>query len=264
MSTLGSIAVLAALVGQAPAGEVAAAKAAERLELMKKSLAVYEVSMLGEREVKLHLEKEPVLRFTNPVGGSKDGTVFLWRDGEERPRVAVQVYWDPSETWLQEFSSLAAAPVVAKAPGMSDWSPSKAGVRYEPLPDASRPAETPEKRLRQMRAIAEEFTTNHYYKRRTWNKLRLLTKPFARYGKEGSSVLDGCLFCFAHGTDPEVLLLVEADQTKDGSAWQFAFAPMTTFAVNASWKGKEVWSLPGRGDVIGNPRETFHVRPFEP
>lgn len=264
MHFLGILPLLAASLAQAPQAAGEAGKAAERLELMKKSLAVYDITVQGEREVKLHLEKEPVLRFTNPVGGSKDGTVFLWRDADDRPQVAVQVFWDASETWLQEFSSLATAPVVAKADGVSDWSPSKAGVVYKPVPETPPPAETPEKRLRQMRAIAEGFSANHYYKRRTWNKLRLLTKPFARYGKQGSSVLDGSLFCFAHGTDPEVLLMVESHQDKDGPAWRFAFAPMTTFAVNASWKGNEVWSLPGRGDVVGSPRETFHVRQFDP
>ena len=42
-----------------------------------------------------------------------------------------------------------------------------------------------------MRAVAEGFSAEHLYKGRTWNKLRMLTKPFARYGKLGSDVQDG-------------------------------------------------------------------------
>jgi hypothetical protein len=37
----------------------------------------------------------------------------------------------------------------------------------------------------------------------------LLTKPLARYGAKGAEAQDGGLFCFVHGTDPEVLLMLE-------------------------------------------------------
>ena len=75
-----------------------------------------------------------------------------------------------------------------------------------------------------MRELADGFSAEHFYKGRTWNKLRLLTKPFARYGKPGTDVQDGALFCFAHGTNPEVLLTLESRPGKDGLEWQYAFA----------------------------------------
>jgi hypothetical protein len=250
------------LLGQAqpPAGDTFADSKA-RLEFMKKSLAIYEVRALDDRGTKFRLQAEPVLRFTNPVGGSKDGAVFLWLDERGRPTVAVQIYSNPRQVWLEEFSSLSTSPLIAKSPEEGDWSPTKGGVFFKPVPDVPKPAETPLRRLRQMHSMAEGFSAEHVYKAKTRNKLRLLTKPFARYGMQRSVVQDGALFCFAHGTDPEVLLMLEARPAKDGPEWQYAFAPMTSFAVNSSWKGKEVWSMPGQANGSArDPNNTFHVR----
>jgi hypothetical protein len=250
------------LLGQAPAPDgdaLAGAKA--RLEFMKKSLSSYNINTIDDRGARFRLRAEPVLRFTNPVGGSKDGAVFLWLGEGDRPAVAVQIYSNPQQIWLEEFSSLSTGPLVAKSAAGRDWRPSTGGVSYKPVPDAPKPAETPERRLRQMRTMAGDFSAEHIYKAVTRNQLRLLTKPFARYGKPDLDAQDGALFCFAHGTDPEVLLMLESRPGKDGPEWQYAFAPMTTFAVSASWKGKEIWSLPAQANGSArDPSNTFNVR----
>jgi hypothetical protein len=252
--------LLLGLPGQAPAGDTPAELKA-RLEFMKKSMARHEISAVGDRTNKLRFQAEPVLRFTNPVGGSRDGAMFVWLGEGDRPVVAAQILWTPEQVWMEEFSSLSTSPLIANTNDGRVWNPSKAGVIFKPVPDAPKPADTAERRLRQMRELADGFSTEHFYKGRTWNKLRLLTKPFARYGKPGSDVQDGALFCFAHGTDPEVLLTLESRPGKDGLEWQYAFAPMTTFATNGSWKGKEVWSLPARySGEADDPSSTFHQR----
>lgn len=262
MKCLLCVPLLLGLLGQAPrpAGDSPADLKA-RLEFMKKSMARHDIHAIDDRATKFRFQAEPVLRFTNPVGGSRDGAMFVWLSEGNRPVVAAQMLWNPQQVWVEEFSSLSANPLFAKSPDGRDWSPSKGGVSFKPVPEAPKPAETAERRLRQMRELAESFSAEHFYYGRVWNKLRLLTKPFARYGKPGSDVQDGALFCFSHGTDPEVLLMLESRPGKDGPEWQFAFAPMTTFAINAFWKGKEVWSLPPRaGGSAEDPRSTFHQR----
>jgi hypothetical protein len=74
-------------------------------------------------------------------------------------------------------------------------------------------------------------------------------------------VEDGALFCFALGTDPEALLMLESRPGKDGPEWQFAFAPMTGFALNAFWKGTKIWTKPAEGNGSArSPSNTFHIR----
>jgi hypothetical protein len=56
-------------------------------------------------------------------------------------------------------------------------------------------------------------------------------------------------------------LMLESRPGKDGPQWQFAFAPMTGFALNASWKGERIWSKPAEGNGSArNPSNTFHIR----
>jgi hypothetical protein len=243
-----------------PAGDSAADSKA-RLEFMKNVLASIDLRELDEQATKCRLQAEPVLRFTNPVGGSRDGGMFVWLGEADRPVAACQVLWNPQQVWTQEFSSLSTRPLIATSADGRAWKPGKGGIAFKPMPDAAKPFETPERRLRQMRELAEGFSAEHFYRSRTWNKLRLLAKPFVRYGKPGSEIEDGALFGFAHGTDPEVLLLLEARRGQSGAEWQYALAPMTGYTVNVFWQGKEIWNRrAGAGGPARDPGNTFHAR----
>src|SRR5712691_11860730 len=90
-------AILVVLLALAPVGQKQAsepvsseddkAAAAERLEFMKRSAAVYKIT-LGERKTELKLVAEPVLRWTNPVSKVPDGGLFVWVGAEGRPELA--------------------------------------------------------------------------------------------------------------------------------------------------------------------------------
>ncbi len=249
MSGVFCVPLLLGLVSQAPTPAAdRATDSKARLEFMKKSMTTHDVHALGDRRTRFRLLAEPVLRFTNPVGGSRDGALFLWLDDADRPAVATQILWNPQQIWVQEFSSLFTSPLIAKSADGRVWNPSRGGTSFKPVPDAAKPADTAERRLGQMRQLAEGFSAEHFYRGRTWNQLRLLTKPLARFGKPGSDVQDGALFCFALATDPEVLLMLESRLGKDGPEWQFAFAPMTGFAINTFWKGKAIWTKPAEAN----------------
>jgi hypothetical protein len=262
MNGLCCMSLLLGFMNQAPtpSGDTPAELKA-RLEFMKTSMTTHDVHALDDRGTRFRLLPDPVLRFTNPVGGSKDGALFLWLDEAGRPAVASQILWNPQQIWAQEFSSLSPTPLIARSADGRVWNPSRGGVSFKPVPEAAKPADTAERRLRQMRQLAEGFSAEHFYRGRTWDQLRLLTKPFARYGKPGSDIEDGALFCFAHGTDPEALLMLESRPGRDGPEWQYAFAPMTGFAINAFWKGKPIWTKPAEGNGSArNPSNTFHIR----
>jgi hypothetical protein len=212
-----AVALIAAFLGQAqPQNPEKATISKRRLEFMTKTLASYDAQLSEPLKPAPRLNADPVIRFTNPVGGLKDGAVFLWLDEGERPTVACQFYLSAEATWYQELSSLATHTLTLRSVEDGEWSPSKGGVEFKPIPDAPVPAATADQRLRQMRSLAGEFTAKHWYRRKIWNQIRLLSKPLARYGKLGSEALDGALFCFTHGTDPEVLLMIEERAGKRG------------------------------------------------
>lgn len=239
---------------------------AVRLAFMKKSIEIFSMRPAEGPVTPYRLQPDPVLRFTNPVGGSKDGAIFLWLDDGGRPRVVNQVFRRAEGDWWQEFCSLSTEPLIASSDLVRSWAPSTAGITFAAVPGAPKPGATAEQRLVQMRALARDFSADDFFKNKTWSALRLLPKPLARYGKAGSDVIDGAVFAFVIATDPEVLLVMEArtGTGTDSPSWQFAFAPMTSFAVKASYKGRSVWELPTRFGVAKNRDATFHMRPLPP
>ena len=214
-----------------------------RLEFMKSSMTTHEVRR--STTVAPSFGSCPIRSSASPTRSATRRTApfpLARRSGSSRRRVP-----DPVESPADLAAGILVAlpePFDRQISRRARLEPSRGGVSFKPVPDAPRPADTAERRLRQMRQLAEGFSAEHHYRGTTWNQLRMLIKPFARYGKPGSDVQDGALFCFAHGTDPEALLMLESRPGKDGPEWQYAFAPMTGFAINAFWKGKEVWSMP--------------------
>jgi hypothetical protein len=216
-----------------------AGDAATRLDFMKKSVSVYTLRKVDDRAVTYRVQNEPVLRFTNPVGTVRDGTIFLWLGADERPAAAVQVFLGDNGLWYQAFSSLSTTALASTG----IWNPAQPGVVFKPIPGAPKPANTAEQRSRQMRELTKAFGAEMNLDLKTWHNLRLLSKPLARYGKPNSDVIDGGLFAFVLTTDPEVYLLLEARSGKDGPEWQYAFAPEASSPIRCSWKGSNVWQF---------------------
>ena len=101
------------------------------------------------------------------------------------------------------------------------------------------------------------------FKAKGWSDLRLLPTPIARYGETGTKLVDGALFAFVIGTDPEVFLFLEARPGEDGPEWQYALAPMTVYALKATYRGKAVWELPDR-EPCWDPSKPFYDCMYRP
>jgi hypothetical protein len=273
---------------KAPPDAPAASKRAERLDFMKKSVAVYELTLGGERRsegepaaaqetkplaTKARLETEPVLRWSDIEGGD-DGTLFLWT-AAGRPVAAAQAFSvNRGKLWLHEFQSLSLGPFSLEREGRKTWTPAKAGIEFRAMPDAPTPAKTAAQRLSQMHAMARLFTASDDYGNagNIW-QLRLLSRPVYRYPmsdsqpsesqEAGGEVLDGALFAFVVGTDPEMLLLFEARREAGNAAWQYALAPMTAFSLKASLSDKAVWSR-SFGAPPPNPQAPFFGLEYRP
>jgi hypothetical protein len=262
MTALPSIALALGLLTQAPPTGDGKDERAARLEFLKSSLAIYDVHPAGDPSKKYRLQADPVLRFTNPVGVSQDGAIFFWLGEDGRPEVAIQAFLQRGGAWIHDFSSLSTVPVVAEARQGPVWYPARGGVEPKPVPEAPKPADSAEARLRQMRDLAQSFAVSDNFRENGWQALRPMPNPFARYGRPATPLIDGAVFCFALGTDPEAYLILEARAGRDGPEWQYAFAPQTSYALKASWKGREVWSVPNR--LPWTASEPFFGRTYRP
>ncbi len=118
-----------------------------------------------------------------------------------------------------ELSSLSIGKLSAVRGARTVWEPSQPGIELKPLADAAPPAESAALRLVQLRSLSREFTAFHDDEGQPPEELRLLTQPIYRYENTSTDLIDGALFAFVQGTDPEVLLLIEARRDDGGEQW---------------------------------------------
>jgi hypothetical protein len=257
---------------EAPAGPTESERAAQAAKMAQKAAEGYSFTLEARGGSQLKLDPKPLLQWSNPVVGSIHGAVFVWT-GKGRPEVVASIYkwYGPTNFHLGvEFHSLAVAPLSARNEGLVVWSPRDPGIRFAPVPGAPAPADSPAARLRQMRALAAEFAASETTREGVIRELRRLTQPIYRYvGTDpADGLVDGALFAFVEGTDPEVFLLLEARRRGGGDGvveWDYALARMNSVSLRVAHKGKEVWSLPEMPwSVVFGHGEPYTVFMFDP
>lgn len=227
-------------------------------ELIDQSLGWYK--MFPSTEAEEPAKAIVALRWANNTRGSEDGTTVLYV-AAGRPLAACCIY--PWAGRLEhDFESLSRGKIVARQDGRVVWQPQEAGVAFAAIPDAPVPEEGRTQRLRQMKMLAEQFqATLLGWKTDNSDReeLRLLTKPLYRYDPKEGIVLDGAVFAFAMGTDPEVLLLIEAVREGEKSTWQYAFARRTSGQLEGRWKDRPVWQA-ARFPPQNDPKKPHFTR----
>jgi hypothetical protein len=207
------------------------------------------------------MKPQPVLRWLNPTRGQKgEPTLILWTDAG-RPEALASVYpWGTNLTY--ECCSLARGEgLVAKEGSLTVWSPSIPGVTFHDIPDSPTPAEIAAARLQQAKALAERFKValvSANGDRESREELRLLPKPIYRYELNLAKaahpdLIDGVMFAFVQGTDPEAVLLIEAVRRGDRIGWQYAFARATGYSVEARLGSTVVWSASSYTNEVRSP-----------
>lgn len=252
--------------GQEPVG-AQKGKSASRLDEMNaivRSITLFRDDPGARRSVELRAE--PLHRWTDPTRELFDGVLWAW-GGTGRPvaLTSIEHYQGTNamRDWSVEMLSLAPVPLDAETRGPSPdrgptfhWTPPPSGLEMKPLPGAPRPAATEPARLRQVREIAARFTAEEVNRRVTDRRyvLRLLPRPIYRYSDPAASLLDGAFFLFVNGTNPEILLLIEARGEGPLAAWSYGAARLCRAAPEVFLDGRQVWSqpyatAPGPGDA---------------
>jgi hypothetical protein len=212
----------------------------------KETAAKYELKTAGDHPRQLKLHEESLLRWTNPLGANKaHGELFLWSDrGRPAAVLSMYEYADPAGVVHEhhEWCSLALTPI--RASGPKEWSPAVAGIELKPLPEAPPAADTPIRRLQQMRELGAGFIAEKTTRQNETRTLRLLNQPMYRYEAGDPEIVDGVLFALVEATDPEIFLCLEARLVDGKPAWHYGLVRMTSVRVAASYQGQKVWEGP--------------------
>lgn len=222
-------------------------RAADSRETVAAIAEGYQLFKSDDR-ARLSMEPEPVLRWPNQTRDTEDGATFLWTL-EGRPEVMADV-WIRGGVPTHAFHSFSRSKLIAVRNGQTVWHPEKPGVEFTEFADAPPPDDSAAKRLVQMKALARRFTCR-IKGRRDGEELRLLPRPLYRYQTKASDLLDGALFTFVQGTDPEVMLLLEAVNRAGQATWEYALTRDSGVALEADLDGKRIWEVPGTAGAPG-------------
>ncbi len=215
------------------------------------------------------LRGEPLHRWNDPTRVFSDASLWAWgKAGRPVAVVALELYpnveivGQTDEAWSFEFVSLSTEPfgvdggqdfdrhysdMPRPAPdGHIHWSPTKPGVVFHAMPAAPAPAATPNVRLVQMKDFVKRFSAHEYYGAGDQRiELRPMPRPIERYADPDRGIVDGAIFLFANGTNPEVMILVEAWGRPPGeAAWHYAVARLSRARSEVDLDQKQVWSVP--------------------
>ncbi len=235
--------------------------------LGRESASAYTVYRDGHHDDRFDLHPAEIFRFTNPVAqesGAKPqeiyGSLAVWTQ-KGRPEVVFSILniYSPDEFVVHELTSLSTRRVVAERNGSPDWSPNRAGIEAMSPLDAGAPAATPRGRLVQMRALARQFTASKTDGSDRTTELRLISQPIFRYDSSDPEIADGALFAFADGTDPEVLLMLEARHGDRGDAWHYAAARLNILKLTLHHQQQIVWEAPYLSRTEWSNREEPYV-----
>ena len=153
-----------------------------------------------------------------------------------------------------ELHSLSEAVLVVDRDSPNTWEPQAPGLELKPVPGAPTPAASPAQRAIQIRALAREFSGRSLSDSDQSWELRLLPSPLYRYESTDPDVIDGAVFALVSsaGTDPEIILLLEARKTPEGPRWTFGAARFSDMSLWLKHKDQEVWN------AIRGPENTFN------
>jgi hypothetical protein len=207
-------------------------------------LRAYE--LVDGSEIEVEPVPEPIFQFFETARERSYGTVWVW-GAKGRPLALLAQGRDHEQPLsCYELAALSDRVSVEMHDGWR-WSPGQATSEMTPFANGPPPAGRGTVRLSQIKSLARRFTISEALGDEVL-ELRLLPTPIHRYEDDAAGLIDGALFSFAHGTNPEALVIIEC-QTRDGeSFWSYGFVPLGAAGLTARLDDQVVWkkdSTPG-------------------
>lgn len=215
----------------------------------------------GDRPVIPRIER-PLLLYGDSARSNADGTLWAWGT-TGRPLAVLETYESTKGGGgrANAITLTGSLLVVAKVPTATPtlWQPQRMQIEAVPFPDAPVPSERETVRLRQLKELARRMSAHQFWDPDNSRfELRLLVQPVHRYADPESKLHDGAMFVIAHGTNPEVLVLIEAlGESLEASRWHYSLARLGSAEMHVAIDEKEVWKRDRTPGVVGRPVDPY-------
>jgi len=229
-----------------------------RLEAAATHMQRFELRMRQGDDV-VELIDRPLLTYGDSARSNENGTLWAWGN-TGRPLALVELYQPTGNAnWVHALSLTSTSKVSLKTPAATRWTPDEIQIQPQKIPEAEPPAAREAQRLRQLKDLARRFTAHEFWDPDNSRfELRLLVQPVHRYSDPKSGLQDGAVFVVAHGTNPEVLLLIEAlGKSSEEARWHCSFARLGSAEIHVELDDKEVWKVDRAANIVGKPTDPY-------
>jgi hypothetical protein len=201
--------------------------------------------------------EKPLLFYDDPTRDNDRGSVWGW--GEKGRPVALIELWQHVEdrtSWYFCLCNTSGGRVRASRGGAAWWRENESAAELKDVPNAPAPVADSAQRLRQAKQLSLKFRGHEFWDpNNTRYDLRRLDRPLHTYKDEDAGLLDGALYSPANGTNPEIMVFIEAHRDpKDAtrSVWRFAVGRSAHAELHLEYEGKEVYEAPRGNKVAGS------------
>lgn len=211
---------------------------------------------VDDKWAKVKRIEKPLLLYGDATRANDRGSVWGWGD-KGRPVALLELFQNPDtrERWTFVVCNTSGGRLRATRGGAAWWRENESATELKDVPGAPAPAADAAQRQRQLKQLAQKFTGHEFWDpNNSRYELRRLDRPLHTYSDEAGGVLDGGLFTLANGTNPEIVLFVEARAGgADGSkpAWRFAVGRLAHAELHLEYDGKEVFEAPRGNRAAG-------------
>ena len=237
-------------------------KAAESSALMdaREHMSDFTVTSSAKgRDPVIEMLPNPLLTYGDAARNNEAGTLWAWGKSG-RPVAFLELYRNvgKDQPWVHALTLTSPELVQLKGPTGKKWTPKSSHFALKDFPDSPEVGDKPTVRLRQMKEISRRFEAHEFWDPDNSRfEMRLLVQPVHRYQDESAKLTDGAVFVLAHGTNPEVLVQIEAHADQQPPRWRYSFARLGSAEMHVSFDGKEVWTAPRTPGIVGQPVDPY-------
>lgn len=224
-------------------------------------------TLVGKEWVPQPMREKPLLILSDPTRFDARGTIWAWGD-KGRPVVVNEIFYEPTKSkdndfWVIVSYNASGTKLRATREGRSWWIENNSTLKFNDLSSGPEPATSNGGRQRQIKSLAGKFTAHEFWDPDNSRfELRLIERPLLTYSDPDKGIVDGALFTFANGTNPEILLFLEvqADPANKNSKGKFRYGVgrLSHAEIHLAYDGKEIF-MEQRGYNLSGPDKAYFL-----